>query len=67
MPKNRFTTQDVADKLKVTPRRVLAIAKNRGIEPIETVGCSKLWSDGQVKRMRPGPTGNPNWRKKAKR
>jgi hypothetical protein len=58
-----LTTAEVAARLKVGPRRVLALAKARGVEPLMRVGRSNLWSVAQVNELRPKALGRP---KKAK-
>jgi hypothetical protein len=54
-----LTTAEVAARLKVGPRRVLALAKARGVEPLMRVGRSNLWSVAQVAELRPKAHGRP--------
>lgn len=54
-----LSTQDIAARYAVTPRRILAIAAARGLKPARTVGRSHLWSPAQAERLRPGPIGRP--------
>ncbi|MCA9859150.1 MAG: type II toxin-antitoxin system HicB family antitoxin [Thermomicrobiales bacterium] len=51
------TTQEVAEMLGVTPRRVLAIAENRGVG--RRFGRSVMFSEVDIEAMRPGPAGRP--------
>ncbi len=53
-----LTTREVATALGVTPRRVLAIAKARGVKG-RRVGTAWLWPARAVEEMKPGPRGRP--------
>lgn len=52
-----ITTKSIAVALRVSPRRVLAIAKSRGVTPALWVGHAALWEPGAVERLRPGKAG----------
>lgn len=52
-----LTSGEVAKKLGVTPRRVLAIAAGRGIG--QRFGRSVMFHPDDVERLRPGPVGRP--------
>ena len=54
-----LTTAEVATALGVTKRRVLQIAKARGIKPHRVYGQMHVWTASQVELLRPGPTGRP--------
>lgn len=53
------TTAEVAALYNVIPRRIRAIASDRGIRPKYEVGGSYLWSEDQVKRLEPKASGRP--------
>jgi excisionase family DNA binding protein len=53
-----LTTQELADALGVTPRRVLQLAKDRGVES-EKVGQMRLWPKSALKALKPNPPGRP--------
>lgn len=50
-------TKQVAEQLGVSPRRVLALAANRGVG--QRFGRSVMFSDADIDRMRPRPVGRP--------
>lgn len=52
-----LTTKEVAARLHVTPRRVLALAADRGIG--ERFGRSVMFREEDVSRLQPGPVGRP--------
>lgn len=52
-----LTTKEVASKLNVTPRRVLAIARDRGIG--RKIGNSVMFHPDEIEALRPGPVGRP--------
>ena len=52
-----LTTKQLAEKLGVIPRRVLALCQHRRIEPVAVVGQAKLWPPDAAERIgerRPG-------------
>jgi predicted RNase H-like HicB family nuclease len=53
-----LTTSEVAERLQVTPRRVLALAANRGVG--KKIGHSVMFRPDEVDAMRPGPVGRPS-------
>ena len=53
-----FTTAHIARIYGVTPRRILAIAKARGIQPLYVVGRGKLWASAEP--FKPGQRGRPS-------
>ena len=54
-----LTTAQIAQTLKVTPRRVLAIAKARGVVPLHKVGSACWWAHTATEAMKPGKVGRP--------
>ena len=52
-----LTTREVAERLEVTPRRVLAIAASRGVG--RKIGHSMMFHPDELEAMRPGPVGRP--------
>lgn len=52
-----LTTREVAERLGVTPRRVLAIAASRGMG--RKIGHSMMFRPEDIEAMRPGPVGRP--------
>jgi predicted RNase H-like HicB family nuclease len=52
-----ITTADVAKEFEVTPRRVLALAKDRGVG--RRYGRSVMFTKRDVDRLRPGASGRP--------
>lgn len=52
-----LTTKEVAERLHVTPRRVLALAEDRGVG--ERYGRSVMFREQDVSRLQPGPVGRP--------
>ena len=51
------STKEVAEELSVTPRRILALAADRGIG--KRFGRSVMFRADDVEKLRPGPTGRP--------
>lgn len=51
------TTKEVAEKLGVTSRRVLALAADRNVG--RRFGKAVMFSGEDVERLRPGPVGRP--------
>ena len=51
------TTADVAREFDVTPRRVLALARDRGVG--HRFGRSVMFTRSDIERLRPGPAGRP--------
>lgn len=65
-----MTTQEVAQKYGVTPRRIRAIAQTRGIKPAATIHGGHMWSKAQVLRLKPrkrGQAGHMKYLGKTKR
>jgi hypothetical protein len=60
MPLNVYSTQQVADELDVSVRRVRALAKNRGLGKI--VGGSYVFTLADIDAMRIREPGRP-WHK----
>ena len=58
-----LTTRQVAERLGVSPRRVLALAKDRRVAPAMIAGRSKLWQASDVERLRPRAVGGAGHRK----
>lgn len=56
--KDYLTTQQLADTIGVSPRRVLALAKSRGVRSIR-VGRSHLWPRSAVAAMKTRKPGRP--------
>ena len=56
---NTLTTVEIAGLLGVTPQRVAAIARSRGIEPVRVVGRAYLWDAGDLPRFERRPQGRP--------
>ena len=55
-----MSTNEVAERLGVSPRRVLAIARARGVEAAGgKLGPWHRWGAGQVAKLRPGKPGRP--------
>jgi len=54
-----LTTAQVAKVHRVTPRRILAIAKARGVKPALSTARFKLWSQDAVAVLKPGKPGRP--------
>lgn len=54
-----LTTAELAAQVGVTPRRLLAIAQARGVEPARIVGRSKLWKPKDAAKLAPGKPGRP--------
>jgi predicted RNase H-like HicB family nuclease len=52
-----LTTREVAERLNVTPRRVLALATSRGLG--RKIGHSVMFHPDEVEALRPGPVGRP--------
>lgn len=52
-----FTTKEVAEKYKISTRRVRAIAKNRDLG--EKCGHDLFFSEEDVVKMEPGSPGRP--------
>lgn len=52
-----LTTKEVAARLRVTPRRVLALAADRGVG--ERFGRSVMFREEDVSRLQPGSVGRP--------
>lgn len=52
-----LTTKEVAERLHVTPRRVLALAADRGVG--ERFGRSVMFREADVARLQPGHVGRP--------
>lgn len=52
-----ITTVEVAKEFAVTPRRVLALAKDRGVG--QRYGRSVMFTKRDVDRLRPGASGRP--------
>ena len=55
-----ISTAQIAKLVGVTPRRLLAIAKDRGVRPKGTLGRNRLWSPAQASQLQQGAKG---WRK----
>lgn len=53
-----LTTSELAAAVGVTPRRLLAIAKRRGVKPAKRHGRYALWDCGPD-ALRPGVQGWP--------
>lgn len=53
------TTADIAAELKVSSRRVLALAEARGVKPAMDLGNVKLWPAGTAAKLTPGKPGRP--------
>ena len=58
-------TIEVARRYGVTPRRILAIAAARGVEPHSQIGRSWMWKASDVRRLKPGKPGNHSGRRRA--
>jgi hypothetical protein len=54
-----LTTQEIALAHNVTPRRILALAKRRGVVPVRTIGRSRLWARSAMSKLKPGKVGRP--------
>jgi excisionase family DNA binding protein len=54
-----LTTEEVAAALRVSPRRVRALAEARGVKPVRVVGRAYLWPKNAVRLLRPGKPGRP--------
>jgi predicted RNase H-like HicB family nuclease len=52
-----LTTKEVAERLHVTPRRVLALAADRGVG--ERFGRSVMFTEEDVAKLKPGQVGRP--------
>jgi hypothetical protein len=64
MAETLYSSREMAEMLGITQRRVNALAKRRGVGKF--VGSARVFSRGDVARLKPGPTGNPNFGKRAK-
>lgn len=58
-----ISTAQIAKLVGVTPRRLLAIAKDRNVRPKGTLGRNRLWSPSQASQLKPGGQGAKGWRK----
>jgi hypothetical protein len=59
-----ITAKEMAEKLNVTPRRIVALANSRGIG--KKIAGSFFFRQSDIDRMKPGPVGNPNFKLTAK-
>lgn len=57
-----LTTPQLAAIVKVSPRRLLAIAAARGVQPAIDAGNVKLWRPAQAAKLKPGRPGRPRGR-----
>lgn len=65
-----LTTQDIAHRLGIQPRQVLAIAKNRDLLHLSRkVGQARLWPTNMPGKLKPGKRGGyrPTKQARAKR
>lgn len=54
-----LTTKQLADKIGVTPRRLLQLAGTREVNPAIVVGRNKLWRETDAAKLKPGKVGRP--------
>jgi len=59
-----LSTAELAERFGVSPQRVRAIARARGVRPLRRVGMAWLWRAADEKRLRPGPPGRPRRRRR---
>lgn len=59
-----FTTAQVAELLRVSPRRVQQKAQKMGLKPHMIAGRSFIWTEDHVELLRPLPRGRPLGSKK---
>lgn len=60
-----LSTVEMARIVGVSPRRLLAIAKARGVESERVPrGPWRVWRKAQARLLRPGPPGNPDFVRK---
>lgn len=56
-PNLLHTTEEVAAIFNISPRRILAIAADRGLAPARTAGRAKLWRHADLPLFIPRPSG----------
>lgn len=58
-----LTTKDIARHYGVTPTRIRAIARDRGIKPALRIGRVYAYIPEQLEQFRPRATGRPGHRR----